>query len=386
MVQLAKLKDNVKTFTAKILAGVLSLAGKAYPIKIGRLNYDRGHLLVNTEFWLRTKAKNARGLHLFISGTKPFNRQILTMFKRKICIWENDFAIRLLDAFQRRAPDSDIWIDLKDSGHFHWEEWNSVPPQIALNEGEKERGRELLKKMGIGKNEPMVCFCARDDRFLKERIKGHDWDYHRYRNTNIENYLKAMEWLTTKGYWALRMGALVDRPLRSSIPRIMDYASVCRSDFMDVFLFSHCKFYVGDSAGAICFPNTFNTPVVFVNSVPLSFLARNKNALTIPKKCMDKRTGRILGFREIFDKGMDMWLSAKDYDEAGIETIENTPQEITDVVMEMHLRLEGQWEPASEDERLQQRFRAAIPDGHRLKGFVSRIGTAFLRNNQDLLK
>jgi len=289
------------------------------------------------------------------------------MIKRKVRVVESDWAVRMLTAFQRRIPKSDVWIPLNESGHFRWKEWNSAPPQLALNEQELRRGKLLLKEMGTSENEPIV------------------WDYHRYRNTKIENYLKAVEGLTAKGYWALRMGAIVERPLTAVIPRVIDYASTCRSDFMDVFLLSYCKFYVGDTGGPISFPNAFNIPVVMTNSIPLASVARNKNALTIPKKHMDKQTGRMLTFREIISRGMDRWSLMKYFDEAGIELVENTPEEISDVVMEMHLRLEGQWQGSKEDERLQERFRSIIPEGHPLKGFLCKIGASFLRNNQELL-
>ena len=76
-------------------------------------------------------------------------------------------------------------------------------------------------------------------------------------------------------------------------------------------------------------------------------------------------------------------MIAKEYEDAGIEVIENSAEEITDVVMEMDLRLKGQWESTSEDEKLQKQFCMIVP---KRQGFISRIGTAFLRNNQNLLE
>src|SRR5262249_1186657 len=154
-------------------------------------------------------------------------------------------------------------------------------------------------------------------------------------------------------------------------------------DFMDIFLFSNCKFTVGDTGGAIIFPLTFNTPVVQVNSIPLSSMPRNKNALTIPKKHRDRRTGRTLTFKEILGKGMERWFDGKQFEEAGIELVENTPEEIIDVVTEMHQRVDGQWRQTREDDFLQERFRSLIPQGHPFKGFACRIGASYLRNNQE---
>ena len=67
-----------------------------------------------------------------------------------------------------------------------------------------------------------------------------------------------------------------------------------------------------------------------------------------------------------------------------LQLIENTPEEICAVTIEMDKRLNGTWETNKEDEELQQRFWALFgPD--KLKSPDLRIGAKYLRENKDLL-
>ena len=67
-----------------------------------------------------------------------------------------------------------------------------------------------------------------------------------------------------------------------------------------------------------------------------------------------------------------------------LELVENTPDEIHAVTIEMDEQLNGTWETTEEDEKLQQRFWDLFgPD--KLKSPDLRIGAEYLRQNKDLL-
>ena len=73
------------------------------------------------------------------------------------------------------------------------------------------------------------------------------------------------------------------------------------------------------------------------------------------------------------------------FSELNLELIENTPEEIHAVTIEMDERLKGTWQTTPEDKELQERFWALFgPD--KLKSPDLRIGTKYLRENQELLK
>ena len=86
---------------------------------------------------------------------------------------------------------------------------------------------------------------------------------------------------------------------------------------------------------------------------------------------------------------MNLEFGGKDTNEIfaklNLELIENTPEEIRAVTIEMDERLNGTWDSTEEDKELQQRFWALFgPD--KLKSPNLRIGTEYLRQNKELLK
>jgi putative glycosyltransferase (TIGR04372 family) len=106
--------------------------------------------------------------------------------------------------------------------------------------------------------------------------------------------------------------------------------------------------------------------------------------LIIIKKFYLKYENSYMTYSEI----MSLEFGGNDTDEIfsklGLELIENTPEEIRAVTIEMDERLNGTWETTAEDEELQQRFWSLFgPD--KLKSPDLRIGTEYLKQNKDLL-
>jgi hypothetical protein len=84
-------------------------------------------------------------------------------------------------------------------------------------------------------------------------------------------------------------------------------------------------------------------------------------------------------------------LKAEIYDRKRIQLLENTPEEIAELAIEMHQRIRGEFRPSQEDEELQRRFfsilRAhsdALPPMKNLHRIT--IGAGFLRRYRQLLE
>jgi putative glycosyltransferase (TIGR04372 family) len=261
---------------------------------------------------------------------------------------------------------------------------------LSFTPQEDSLGREAITKLGVPEDADFVCFLARDQVYLntwlsKDLSNPGDCEY-LYRNSSIHNYLLAMEELTKLGYYVFRMGAIVEEPLKTNNQMIIDYAIKYRSEFLDIYLSAKCSFFVIDTAGLGFVPVIFRRPIAFTNIIPLEHGSTwHKDSLWLPKKLWHKNERRFLSFYEILELGAAKMNKTSEYQKAGLEIVENTSDEIADLVMEMDMRLKGTWYPSEEDEDLQQRFNTLIKQSPLHGEILARIGAKFLHQNRDLL-
>jgi len=261
-----------------------------------------------------------------------------------------------------------------------------IPAHLSFTAEEEELGQAALRELGIPQGAPYICFLARDSAYLTLSFPGRTSEGHNYRDSCIHNHVPAAEELTRRGYFALRMGAIVKEALHTTNPMIVDYATKHRSDFLDIYLASKCRFFLGDPSGYICVPVLFRRPLATVNMIPLVQLhSWDPNYLSIPKKLWLRKEHCFMTFQEQLDLEPSPGLSSSQYEQLGIDVIENTPEEITALAVEMDERLNGTWQTTEEDEELQRRFWSLF-ESSELHGVLrSRIGTEFLRQNRELL-
>ena len=83
-----------------------------------------------------------------------------------------------------------------------------------------------------------VVIYARDEAYLNE-TQSHQlpggWDYHNHRNADINSYHLAIQYILDQGGFVIRTGYKVKNKLDFIHPRVIDYANLCRNDFMDIF-------------------------------------------------------------------------------------------------------------------------------------------------------
>jgi len=128
-------------------------------------------------------------------------------------------------------------------------------------------------------------------------------------------------------------------------------------------------------------------PLGYLFTFRAEFLGLTKHHYAVAEK-------RELSFSEIFTHGVGFSLHTSDYESKGIKLIENTPEEIRDLVIEMAERLNGTWQSHEGDEALQRRFWEIFParaleatNKRPLHGEIrARFGATFLRNNRDWLQ
>ena len=330
-----------------------------------------GHLAMNTELYLRRFTKNNEINKLLIYRDYPVaNRTLMNMIERKIEIAYVESENQVL------VPDGEEYLfkgNMISMSNEFWE-FNNIKLQLSFIPQEIEEGKKLLKEMGVNDNK-YVCIHARTPDYMKQTHDMFNYDYHNYRDCDINSYMLACDYLTTMGYYVIRMGSIVDKPLETNNPKIIDYATKYRTDLGDIFLSAHCEFFLGCTAGLWLVPMIFGIPNCTVNSVPFDFAPLLKSDLYIPKVPLEP-----MPFSEQLDIGIDRFESEN------IPLRDNTQTEILELVNEMVFRMNNKWRPMNSDEIMQRDFKALWKPSHRCFGFPGRIGTKFLYDNKELIR
>ena len=270
-------------------------------------------------------------------------------------------------------------------------------PHISFTDKEELKGKKILAEFGIPEGAKFICLNVRDSGYL-DRHKKHtlkDWTYHNYRDGNIDKYILSVEELTKRGYYIFRMGVKVLKPLKSSNPKIIDYSkSGMRTEFMDIYLGAKCYFCISTSSGFDEIPNIFRRPIALTGFASIGRMKTDsKRNLIIPRHHIYQKSKKRLTLSEIFSSNVAMATDSEKFRQNDIELEENSPEEIKDLVIEMDEKLNGRWKDTNEDSLLQERFWSIFEKKmNQLKlkypmhgKMNSRIGTKFLRSNQNWL-
>ena len=169
---------------------------------------------------------------------------------------------------------------------------------------------------------------------------------------------------------------------------VVDYAHhPLRVDWMDMFLCARCRFFLGNSSGPYLMASVLGVPVALANQIPVSVVLPFGNKdIGIPKLLWSTKEQRLLTFPEILGSPIGNMRLTHEYREAGIEVIDNTPEDILGLALEQLEKTEGQPPTcAAIDEDLQARFKALMKSGHYSYGCESRVGRDFLRKHATFL-
>jgi len=267
------------------------------------------------------------------------------------------------------------------SGSNEFWEFNNIEPQLSFTDAEFEEGQQLLDQLGIHKS-PYVCMHDRSSHYLETKFPNENFTHHNYRDCNINNYLKAADWLTTKGVFVIRMGEVISSPLNNENPMIIDYATKHRTDFADAFLPGTCDFFLGNTAGLFLMATIMSRPVAAANFVPFDMTPLLKEDVFIFKNLS-------IPFNIVHEIGLTMFednlaLLEEILHKNNISIEENTPDQILDLTIEMHERLIKKFTPTLGSEQLKDKLRSFWKPSARSYGFVCNISSKFVEQKKDL--
>lgn len=262
--------------------------------------------------------------------------------------------------------------------HPQWEE-REQRPLLHLERDHERRGRETLERLGLGPDDWFVAVHAREATFFHEPADSPE----RHRNARIDTYLPAMERIVEHGGWVVRVGDPRMTPL-PPLERVIDYPHTAeRSDWMDVYLAAACRFFLGCSSGLFVVAWSFGRSCALANWNSLVTRPWSPRDLYIPKLWWVEAEQRFLSFPEALDREFAERSHAGELEEAGLHLVDNTSEEIVDLVEEMFARESGV-RYAPEDDALQRQLDALST--HYRFGAAARMGATFLRRHADLLR
>ena len=248
-------------------------------------------------------------------------------------------------------------------------------------------GKTWLRAQGWQEGEPFVCLLVRDSAYLNSEPKHskRSWEYHKYRESDIETFIPAAKWLAEQGVWVLRMGKTMARQIPMIHPKVIDYAfHPDKSDFLDVWLFANCDLCITTLSGPDMISDVYRKPILAINFLPLLHLWSWSNVLHHPKKICWKDSGKTLSLIEYLDHS---YLTSDQYRDNGIDIVDLKPNEITETVQECWHRIEGKWVVSSDEIEQQKQFFGVLrqsPEFSKYHGWIhpeSRLSMSFLRNH-----
>ena len=260
--------------------------------------------------------------------------------------------------------------------------------KVKLNPVQLKKGNEISEKLGLPKDSWFVCIHARESSYLCDTFR--EWQ-----NSDINNYLKAIRYITKLGGYVIRMGD----PRMTRIPKmknVIDYAhSEYKSGLMDLYLSSKARFAIVSNSGFRALPQLFGVPLITVNFYPITPDDIYLESLIIYKKVYSKSFGRLLKIKEILtNPNLCHYNTDDEYKNAGLEIRENSEDEILYAVIEMiTLLTNGKWDKLNDEQRLfQSEIKKYLKNSDHVYGYgdhmfypdtFCRIGINYIREHWD---
>ena len=346
-----------------------------YPIKLGLLE---GRRRDDTILYIRPGAVIA-------------NRFLLEQWRPHLKIVEQEADLPMpMDSMQALAFDfrGPLLADGSTTHYWHaaanvYRRWHAEnrKPVVTLTPDIDRRGRLALEGAGVPHDAWFVTLHVRE-----AASKNLHASLHNVLNASIVDYLPAIKEITSRGGWVVRIGDTAMTPL-APMPNVLDYShSSIRSDWMDVYLLSRCRFFLGTSSGPAYVPQDYGVPCVLTNWWPPAQRPWHPQDIFIPKLYRKAKDGSILSLSRSLAEPFG-YCNSVNYlgDRYGVVVDVNLPSDIHAATCEMLDRLEGTYHFTEDDQDRQKRadqiYRSN--DGHGMasvsSNFLKIHGPSFLK-------
>lgn len=271
--------------------------------------------------------------------------------------------------------------------------------ELTFSEEEEQKGQDAIRRMGI--IEPYICIFARDAQYNAKirHVSTFERDSQDLRNSDINSFNQMTHYFWSHNIRVVRMGAVVAS--KYECDGAIDYANCGRTEFLDAYVFSRCRFFIGDNSGIVGLSVLSGKPWVGINvHVPIWFDDQPLcMAIGIYLKYYDRKNRRYLRLRELAQVLLQYHVKLRKPNESGYEVymrqhydiVRNTPEEVLEVAKEMEAIQDHTIQYTARDEQLQERYRLIIKEFLSIYPtvicqFPGRIGMQWLRDNEWFLE
>ena len=175
---------------------------------------------------------------------------------------------------------------------YDWRKQLETPLRISIGKRKQAIADGWRARIGLPRDAWFVCLHVRESGFHKDQ--GY------WRNGSMDNYIGAIEEVTSRGGWVVRMGDASMKRL-PAMERVIDYPfTEAKSGLMDVYLISECRAYIGVHSGILSVAMLFQRPIILTNMT-------NWGVVVPPKK------GDIGLLKHVYSKSRNRFLSVREW-------------------------------------------------------------------------
>ena len=350
---------------ALIIVAAIILARPFLKIYIYKVDWPFGHFFVmphltshTNHLWNLRNRRKKLGIYCLTSKTVS-NQFVYKKFRQKVPITKSHLGwilIWMSERFRFIGGRSSI-IDfngrnLKTSSR----KIHRKDTLIRFSKSEVKMCAQFLHETVADENKGFVCLNVRDDLYNRSvSLIKKEYDA---RNSEAQTYIAASEKLAKMGYTVFRMGAMVNEPLDSKHPQVVDYATNgMRTELLDIYLGAFCKFAVGVGSGWDAVPQIFRRPLLLVNHIPYFAPSTITSPLIIfPKILISCESQNPLRLSDVIDTKAFVSVRTADYTDVGVEIRDLGSEELVDAVTEMAQRVEGTFVETPQQKEMQAKL------------------------------
>ena len=402
--QLLGIKRVLLLPLALFYVGILLLLSRIVRVRIHPIVNDRiGHFAINTELTLlkirETRKKSQKIATLDIGcgiSVVSVNSDLESMWKQQLKFRTGDWGWLIHDISTRVKKKDFYQVSTANDKEGRLLRY---PPNLEFTSEQDLVGRKFFKNINVIDETKVVCLNVRDSAFLSRSESlnwstTRDWSYHDYRDSLISTYVTAAETLAEMGYTVFRMGALVNDPLVSSHPRVIDYATNgMRTEFLDIYLGAKCKFCISTGSGWDSIPQIFRRPSMYVNLLPhFSIDCLVRDLVIYPKKVCKIESQNALTVEGLFESNVANSLSFYEFKAPGLEIRDLSSEELVEAVTEMAQRVEGTFVETPEQKEMQAKLKHILSTHPKLQPspnyypIRAQFASCFLSSNPNFLE